>query len=171
VKTAAITALLLAASAATASAETEASTVVSVPILGVSSNAIAVQAEHPVARHLSVSLGVGGSDAADGDYQAFMGALGAELRVWLRTSQRGLFGAPRLETSMTHIRQTRDDRSLGNAWTIAEGLVAGYRFVIADHIEITPVAGMMLFHDLGPRRLPAQTRVAFTASLALGWVF
>lgn len=155
---------------ALASAE-ERRTVVSVPVLSVSSNAIAVQAEHPVHRHLSVSLGVGVADGADGDYDARTGALGAELRIWVSPRQRGFFAGPRLETSVTRTTFQPEQRSLGTGMTIAEGLVIGWRFVIVDHVEITPSLGWVAFHDIGSTQVPTQTRFPPVGSLAVGWVF
>jgi hypothetical protein len=146
-------------------------TVVSVPVLSVSSNAIAIQAEHPVHRHLSVSLGLGVADGADGDYDAWTGAFGAELRVWVSPRQRGFFGGPRLETSVTRTTFQPEDRTIGTGMTIAEGLVIGWRFVILDHVEITPTLGWVAFHDLSSTRVPTQTRFPPVASLAIGWVF
>jgi hypothetical protein len=146
-------------------------TVVSVPVLSVSSNAIAVQAEHPVHRHLSVSLGLGVADGADGDYDAWTGARGAELRVWVCPRQRGFFGGPRLETSVTRTTYQPEDRTIGTGMTIAEGVVIGWRFVILDHVEITPTLGWIAFHDISSTRVPTQTRFPPVASLAIGWVF
>jgi hypothetical protein len=143
--------------------------VISAPILAYSSNAFAVMGELPVAPHLSVSVGVGGSDSADGDYQAFTGSLGSELRVWLQREPRGLFAAPRVEASLT--RLARGDRTIGYAWTVAEGVVGGYRLVLFDHVEITPVLGLLFMHDLGAGRLPAQSRGTLTGSLQIGWAF
>ena len=143
--------------------------VVSAPIFAYSSNAFAVQGELPVAHHLSVSVGVGASDTADGDYQAFTGAVGGELRVWLKKKPRGLFGAPRIETSL--IRVARGDHLIGYDWTLAEGVVGGYRLVLFDHVEITPVLGLMAMHDIGAGRVPADTRLTVTFSLQLGWAF
>ena len=173
-RTATVVALLIAAPASALASPDESPSivdglVVSAPILAYSSNAFAVQGELPVARHLSVSVGVGASDGADGDYQAFTGSLGSELRVWLKDEPRGLFGAPRVETSLTRV--ARGDHLIGYAWTIAEGVVGGYRLVLFDHAEITPVLGLIAMTDIGAGRVPAQTRFTLTGSLQLGWAF
>ena len=146
-------------------------TVVSVPVMSLSENAAAIQAEHPVARHLSVALAVGAADAADGDYTARSGSLGGELRVWLSPRQRWLFAGPRVEAQVIHASMPREGRSLGTWWTFTEGLVVGCRLVLFDHVEITPSGGIVAFHDLGADRVPAMTRVTFGYGLALGWVF
>lgn len=143
--------------------------VVSIPVLALSSNALAVQAERPVFPHASVVAGLGWRDGADGTYDANTVAIGAELRFWLKRLPRGLFAGPRVESSL--VRMTRDGDSLGTAIEITEGLVFGYRLVLFDRAEISAVLGYGLRHDLPSQGVPAATRATPLLGFTVGWIF
>jgi hypothetical protein len=152
--------------------------VASLPLLAISSRAIAFQLDRPVARRLSVAVSLGLRRGASGDYHSTGLALGGELRLWLRARQRGWFAAPRLEAAVTWMSMEDSspgdlafpDHSLGRALSLTEGLAGGYRLVLFDRVELTPTIGLAYAHDLSSH-LAATGRFTATGSLSLGWVF
>jgi hypothetical protein len=143
--------------------------IVSIPVMALSSNALAVQAERPLFPHASVVAAIGWRDGADGTYQSNTFALGAELRFWLNRLPKGLFAGPRIESSI--LRMSRDGSSLGTAMEITEGLVFGYRLVLFDHAELSMVLGYGLRHDLPTQGVPGSTRATPLFGFTVGWVF
>jgi hypothetical protein len=153
--------------------------VASLPLLAISSSAIAFQLDRPVARQLSVAVSLGLRRGAHGDYHSTALALGGELRLWLRPRQRGWFAAPRLEAAVTWMSMEDTspgelafpDHSLGTEVLVTEGLAGGYRLVLFDRVELTPAIGLAYEHDLPSGDLAATGRFTATGSLSLGWVF
>jgi hypothetical protein len=143
--------------------------IVSIPVMALSSNALAVQAERPLFAHASAVAAAGWRDGADGTYSSNTFALGAELRFWLKRLPRGLFAGPRLESSI--VRMSRDGDSLGTAVEITEGLVFGYRLVLFDRAELSAILGYGLRHDLPTQGVPASTRATPLVGFTVGWVF
>jgi hypothetical protein len=143
--------------------------IVSIPVMALSSNALAVQAERPLFPHASVVAAVGWRDGADGTYSSNTFGLGAELRFWLERLPKGLFAGPRIESSI--VRLTRDGDSLGTAVEITEGLVFGYRLVLFDRAELSAILGYGLRHDLPTQGVPASTRATPLLGVTVGWVF
>ena len=141
---------------------------VAVPLLALSSQAIAVEGEAPIARRLSAAVIVGARDPADGDYGGYTLALGGELRGWWRASQRGPYLGLRAEGQVTHLAR-RDGGSLGTGIGLTQALVLGYRWVVRDRVAITVDAGVAIDEDLGHGRIPARVRGTPLAGLALGW--
>lgn len=146
-------------------------TVVSLPVMALSSKAFAVQAERPLSRRLSLALTVAARDAADGDYQATSFGLGVEVRVWLRPRQHGLFVAPRVELGRTQLSLSETGRGLGSAIVVGEALMSGYRLVLLHRVEVTPSIGVAMWHDLVQRGVPDATRVSPVFGLSVGWIF
>ena len=149
--------------------------IVSLPLFALSSNALAIQGERPVARRISAVAAVGLRDGGDGDYQSTTVALGGEMRLWLRPRQRGWFAGPRLEIAVLHMsaRASGDlpARSLGTTALITEGVVGGYRFVLFDRVEITPTLGLVVRHDLPSGPLPGDLRLVGIYGITVGWLF
>ena len=150
-------------------------TVVSLPIMALSSNAVVIQAERPIAHHLSAAVALGVRDGADGDYQSTTAGVAGELRLWLRRSQRGWFASPRVELAVLHMSALASGelpaRSLGTTAVASEGVLGGYRIVLFDHVEITPTIGLIMRHDVPTGRLPAELRFAGTYGISIGWIF
>lgn len=140
--------------------------VVSVPLFALSSRALAVEGERPVASRLSVSLAAGVRDPASGDFGGYALALGTALRGWLRTDQRGAHLALRLEGNSVHLR--RPGMDLGTAYGIATSLTIGYRFVIKDHLAITPDIGYGVDVDFAHDGIPAHRRRTPVYGLSVG---
>lgn len=143
--------------------------IVSVPIMALSSNGLAVQAERPLFAHASAVAALGWRDGADGTYDSNTFAVGGELRFWLSRQPRGLFAGPRLESAIVHVR--RDGDGLGTAVEITEGLILGYRLVVLDRVELSVLLGYGLRHDLPTQGIPASTRATPLLGLTAGWVF
>jgi hypothetical protein len=143
--------------------------IVSVPIMALSSNGLALQAERPLFAHGSAVVALGWRDGADGTYDANTFALGGELRLWLSRRPRGLFAGPRIESAIVHVR--RDGDGLGTAVEITEGLILGYRVVVLDRVELSALLGYGLRHDLPTKGIPASTRATPLLGITAGWVF
>lgn len=143
--------------------------VVSLPVMALSGKAGAVQVERGVQPHASITAALAVRDSADGDYQGIAVSLGSELRLWWRASQRGVYVAPRLEAGAIHL--SSHGRSLGTSLSFSASALVGYRFVIADHLEITPNLGLGLHRDLAHGRVPGETRHTAFYGITLGWVF
>jgi hypothetical protein len=143
--------------------------IVSVPIMALSSNGLALQAERPLFPHGSAVAALGWRDGADGTYDANTFALGGELRFWLKRQPRGLFAGPRIESAIVHVR--RDGEGLGTAVEVTEGLILGYRLVVLDRVELSMLLGYGLRHDLPTKGIPASTRATPLLGFTAGWVF
>lgn len=154
--------LLLAASTAHA----EPQLVVSVPLFALSSRAIAVEAELPLATHLSLGIAAGVRDPASGDFGGYALALGPALRGWLRPSQRGVHAVVRVESTLINLR--RAGKNLGTAFGIDPAIGVGYRFVIRNRITITPDVSVGGDLDFGHRSIPTQRRWTLFYGLSLG---
>jgi hypothetical protein len=139
---------------------------VSVPLFALSSRAIAVEGELPIASRLSLSLATGVRDPASGDYGGYAFAVGTTLRGWLRTNQRGAHLALRLEGTAVHLRRTGMD--LGTAYGATPSLTIGYRFVIKDHVTITPDLGYGVDIDFAHAGIPAHRRRTIVYGLSVG---
>ncbi len=166
-----VTTALLVISTSVASAETPRHTVIEIPLLALSSNALAVQGERPLRPRTSVAVGVGLRDGADGDYQSMSVGFDVEVRAWLLRSQHGLFVGPRLEMALTRVSATNPSRRLGTAIVLTEAAVIGYRFVIAGRVEVTPVVGFALRHDLVGGGVPNVDRTTPVYGVSAGWIF
>lgn len=143
--------------------------IVSVPLMALSSNGLALQAERPLFPHASAVAALGWRDGADGTYQATTFGLGGELRFWLSRQPRGLFTGPRIESAVVHVR--RDGDGLGTAVEITEGLIVGYRQVLFDRVELSALVGYGLRHDLPTQGIPGATRTTPLLGFTAGWVF
>ncbi len=141
---------------------------IELPLLALSPNALAVQVERPVAARVSVLAAMAIRDGADGDFQSTTGALGGELRFWLRSSHRRWFAAPRIELAFTHVSGRNPSRSLGNALIGTAGLVIGYRFLLWQHLSIVPEIGVAGRADL-VSRVPDQKSFTPVVGIAMGW--
>ena len=126
--------VLVALTASTAGAERPQFSV-SLPLFALSSRAIAVEGEVPVAERLSVSVATGVRDPAGGDFGGYELSVGAGVRGWLRPTQRGVHAVMRVESNMIHLE--RDDMNLGTAVGIDAMVGVGYRFVIRERLVIT----------------------------------
>jgi len=130
------------------------------------------------------SLVTGGAvrAGARGDFSSITLAAGAEARYWLRgsaiwcdappRSMVGWFAGGRVDLAWTHTRDDTDDRSLGNNLGVAVTGTFGYRFLIRNRVELTPMVGLGVTRetDLGGR-LPGFTRGTARMGLTLGWFF
>jgi len=158
--------VIVALLATTAHADERPQLVVSVPLFALASRAVAIEGERPVASRLSVSLATGVRDPAGGDFGGYALAVGAAIRGWRRTDQRGAHLALRLEGNTIHLR--RPGMDLGTAYGLTTSLTIGYRFVIKDHLTITPDIGYGLDIDFAHGGIPAHRRRTPVYGLSVG---
>ncbi len=140
--------------------------VVSVPLFALSSRAVAVEAEHPLATRLSLGVAAGVRDPSSGDFGGYAFAVGPVLRGWLRPTQRGVHAVVRVETNVVRLR--RVGMQLGTAVGLDPAIGIGYRFVIRDRVAITPDAGLGGDIDFGHRGIPTQRRWTSFVGLSVG---
>lgn len=140
--------------------------VVSVPVFALSSRAVAVEAEHPIATRLSLGIAAGVRDPSSGDFGGYAFALGPALRGWLRPDQRGVHAVVRIESNLVSLR--RDEKRLGTAVGLDPAVGIGYRFVIRDRVAITPDAGIGGDIDFGHHGIPTQRRWTSFVGLSIG---
>jgi hypothetical protein len=141
---------------------------IELPLLALSLNALAVQAERPVSARASVLAAIALRDGADGDFQSTTLALGSEFRLWLRSDHRRWFAAPRIEFGFTRVSALNPSRSLGNAVIGTAGIVLGYRFLLWRHLTIVPEIGVAGRADL-VSRVPDRKTFTPLFGIALGW--
>ena len=156
--------VLLAAS--TARAESPPQLVVSLPLFALSSRAIAVEGELPVAERVSVSVATGVRDPGGGQFGGYALAVSPALRGWWRPAQRGVHAVIRVESSLIHLE--RDDMNLGTAVGVDAMVGIGYRFVIRGRVVITPDLGFGVDYDFAHGLVPAQRRWSPFYGLSVG---
>lgn len=149
---------------------------ISLEVPGLFWNGVELVGERFVTPHVSLLVGLGGRFAGEGDFSAFTLSVGLGARFWLNRFQ--LFsdlGGPmvgfRLDTGWTHVSPHLRPGSIDRFGT-AFSLRAGYRFVIARRVEITPEAGLALNlgFDPGPR-LAVSPRPSAVLGLTVGYMF
>lgn len=140
--------------------------VVGVPVFALSSRAVAVEGELPVAVRISAGGAVGVRDPAGGDFGGYAVAAGPAVRLWRRVDQRGLHGVARIEASVVELR--RAGASLGTAFELAPSVGFGYRFVVRDRVTITPDLGLGGEIDFAHRSIPTQRRWTLLYGLSIG---
>ncbi len=133
-------------------------------------------------RRWSWIVGGGFRFNAGGDYSSSTLAAGAELRwwilgraVWTRAAPRspvGWYLGGRLDLSWTRTHDDVDDRTIGQNLATAITATAGYRFVIRDRVELTPMVGLGFTRDIDLRgRLPSWRRATGRLGMTIGWMF
>ena len=145
---------------------------ISVQLATIGTAAIAIVGEHDLRwNKLSVAVALGARTGAHGDYDSRTLGAGVEVRRWLRrpTTMRGWYVAARTDVAATRIEDMVEHRSVGSLVTWSVGAAGGYRFVIADRVEITPSVGMGVVVEGG--MMPTTSRVAGMLGLTAGVVF
>jgi len=131
----------------------------SVQLLSLLGNGLALQYERHAARSVSVATSLGHRWSGGDQFDTIEGSFGAEGRYWLfgkgpltRWSGPAMVGPYvgfRLDGALTRV--TEGERFVGGAITIAESVVIGARVVFLDRIEVTPSFGVGYRQEIDPR--------------------
>jgi hypothetical protein len=171
--------LAVAATAATAAAQpTEVPSasatrteVVATQPLALVAGGIGASYERQVTDHLSAVILIGFRAGAGGDYSSRTFTVGGEARWWpLSTSSRRLYVGAHASAAHTAVTDDVMDREIGRAWTLTQRLDLGWRFVVWDHLAISPTLGVVVREDASRSdRLATSARLTFALGLELGW--
>ncbi len=155
---------------------------VSLQLASITARSLAVEYERALWwPRLSLAVGAGARDTADGDYAGIAVGAGIEARYWLigsalwsrlRDARVGPYAGVRLDVAHSSLTDTVQDERIGNTWSIAESLSFGYRLAFWDRLEVTPSAGLTVRTELDRTgRLPPWTQGSLSFGLALGYLF
>jgi hypothetical protein len=112
------------------------------------------------------------------DYASTTLTAGIEGRYWLlgedrrRCAMQGPYLGMRVVFGWTTVTDEMTDRQIGTSIGIDPTLWLGYRFAIAEKLEITPALGLgsRIFIDPGGH-LAATSRPTASLGLTAGWMF
>lgn len=134
------------------------------------------------ARRWSWIAGGGLRFNAGGDYGSSTLAAGGELRYWFKgttlwattapRSMVGIYLGGRVDLAWTHTRDTYSGRAIGDNLAIAATLTCGYRFLIRQRVELTPMVGLGTTREIDLRgRLPSWRRGTARVGMTVGYMF
>jgi hypothetical protein len=112
------------------------------------------------------------------DYSSTTLTAGLEGRYWLlgqdrrRCAMEGPYLGVRVVFGWTTVTDEIADRQIGTSIGIDPTLWLGYRFAVADQLEVTPGIGVgtRVFIDPGGH-LSATSRATVSLGLTVGWMF
>lgn len=127
--------------------------------------------ERPLSRDLSAVALAGVRGAARGDYESRTWAVAGELRYWpLSSSSRRLLVAVHAGAAHTSLTDLVMDTHVGSAWALTQRLDVGWRWVVWDHLTITPTLGVVVREDVDRTgRLATTARPTIAFGFEVGW--
>jgi hypothetical protein len=156
---------------------------ISVHPLSLQSYGVALQYERDLApSRFSLAGELAVRAGAGGDYDSLTLGIAGELRFWLRLgapysgldarAMVGPFVAARFSAALTSVQDARDDRSIGSAISLVQGVSIGYRFAFFHHVELSAALGPAVRVEIDPGgRLPTAVGVTMAFGLTAGWLF
>lgn len=148
--------------------------------LALGTSSLAAQYEQFVIPGLySVVGGVGTRLANEGDFRLFAFSLGVEGRRWFAPNAcqkgrapQGLFLSTRLDIATQNLRDAVARERVGSSLIFAETMSIGWRFVLWQKAELSPLVHVGLRAEVDPGgRLPPFVSRTLGVGLTAGWVF
>ncbi len=159
-----------------ASAAAPAEWLVSLPLLGLERGSLAVQGERYLGERWAVTAAVAARRVDAGDFDARGLALGGGVRWFFYPFHRwghggGAFLAGRVDGTWRWLIDERDGRSIGDSVQLATSALVGWRLVAWKHLELTPEVGLTVAREWTTAELAANTTLAPTFGLTVGYIW